>query len=45
MNDTQYRFFAPGVGLVAAVEQLDASAVLVYNRHKKVARMLTAKPR
>jgi hypothetical protein len=45
VDDTQYRFFAPDVGVVAAVEQLDVSAVLVYNRHKKVARVLAAKPR
>ncbi len=45
VDDTQYRFFAPGAGIVAAVEQLDVSAMLVYNRHKKVARVLTGKPR
>ena len=37
VDDTQYRFFAPDVGIVAAVEQLDVSAVLVYNRHKMLA--------
>jgi hypothetical protein len=45
VDDTQYRFFAPDAGLVAAVEQLDVSAVLIYNRHKKVARVLDSMPR
>ncbi len=43
--DYQYRFFAPDVGIVAAVEQLDVSAFLIYNHHEKVARVLTSKPR
>lgn len=45
IDDTQYRFFAPDVGIVAAVEQLDVSAVLIYNRQSKVARVLAAKPK
>jgi hypothetical protein len=45
LDDSQYRFFAPDVGIVAAVEQLDVSAVLIYNRHSKVARVLAAKPK
>jgi len=45
VDDTQYRFFAPDVGMVAAVEQMDVSAVLVYNRHKKVAKVLVSKPK
>jgi hypothetical protein len=45
VDDTQYRFFAPDVGIVAGVEQLDVSAMLVYNRHTKVARVLAAKLR
>lgn len=45
VDDNQYRCFAPDVGVMAAVEQLDYSAVLDYNRHKKVARVLAAKPR
>ena len=40
VDDSQYRFFAPDVGIVAAVEQQDVSALLVYNRHMKVARVL-----
>jgi hypothetical protein len=44
VNDTQYRFFAPGVGIVAGIEQLDVSALFVYNRHNKVARVLVVKP-
>lgn len=45
VDDTQYRFFAPDAGIVAAVEQLDVSAMLLYNRHKKVAKVLAGKPR
>lgn len=45
VDDTQYRFFAPDVGMVAAVEQLNVSAMLVYNRHKKVAKVLASKPK
>jgi hypothetical protein len=45
VDDTQYRFFAPDVGIVAAVEQLDVSAVLICNRHKKVAKVLASQPR
>ncbi|BBL76166.1 hypothetical protein [Methylomagnum ishizawai] len=45
IDDTQYRFFAPRVGMVAAVEQLDVSAMLVYNRHKKTAKVLAVKPK
>jgi hypothetical protein len=45
VDDTQYRFFAPDVGMVAGVEQLDVSALLIYNRHDKIARVLAAKPK
>ena len=45
VDDTQYRFFAPDAGIVAGVEQLDVSAVLIYHRHKKVARVLDVKPK
>ena len=45
VDDTQYRFFAPDVGIVAGVEQLDVSALLIYNRHTKIARVLAAKPK
>lgn len=45
IDDSQYRFFAADVGLVAGIEQLDVSAVLIYNRHTKVARVLASKPR
>lgn len=45
VDDTQYRFFAPDAGIVAAIEQLDVSALFIYNRHKKVARVLVAKPK
>jgi hypothetical protein len=33
------------LGIVAAVEQLDVSAVLICNRHKKVAKVLASQPR
>jgi YD repeat-containing protein len=45
VDDTQYRFFAPNAGIVAAVEQLDVSAMLVYNRHKKISKVLVGKPK
>ena len=45
VDDTRYRFFAPDVGIVAAVDQLDVSAILIYNRQTKVARVLVAKPK
>jgi hypothetical protein len=45
VDDTQYRFFAPDSGIVAAVEQLDVSAMLIYNLHMKVAKVLVAKPK
>lgn len=45
VDDIQYRFFAPDVGIVAGIEQLDVLALLIYNRHTKVARVLVSKPR
>jgi len=45
VDDTQYRFIAKDVGIVAGIEQLDVSAMLVYNRHTKVAKVLAAKPK
>ena len=43
--DSQYRFIALNTGIVAPVEMLDVSAMLVYNKHNKVARVLVSKPR
>ena len=37
-------FFAPEEGIVAGIEKLKVSALLVYNCHKKMARALVAKP-
>lgn len=45
VDDAQYRLFSPDVGFVAEVEQRDVSALLFYNRHNKVARVLTGEPR
>jgi hypothetical protein len=43
LEDTQYRFFAPGAGLVAAIEWRDVSAFLLYNAHIREARLLAGK--
>lgn len=40
LEDTQYRFFAPGAGLVASIERRDVSAFLVYNTHMKEIKLL-----
>ncbi|MDV6343912.1 hypothetical protein [Nitrosomonas sp. Is37] len=45
LNDTQYRFFVADVGVVAAVEQMDVSAMLIYNKQRKIARVLVDKPK
>lgn len=45
LNDTQYRFLVADVGIVAAVEQMDVSAMLIYNKQRKVARVLNEKPK
>ncbi|SDY02983.1 hypothetical protein [Nitrosomonas sp. Nm58] len=45
LNDTQYRFFVADVGMVAAVEQMDVSAMLIYNKQRKIARVLVDKPK
>jgi hypothetical protein len=44
VDDTQYRFFAENVGMVASVEKLDVSALLVYQSHKKVGKLLARTP-
>lgn len=41
IEDRQYYFIAPGVGVVAMVEQRDVSALFVYSEHSKVAAVLT----
>jgi hypothetical protein len=40
LEDTQYRFFAPGVGLVATIEHRRLSALIFYRSELKVARLL-----
>lgn len=45
LDDTQYRFFAADVGMVAAIEQMDVSAMLIYNKQRKLARVLVDKPK
>ncbi len=40
LDDTQYRFFAKDVGIVAMVERKDISAFLVYRDKEKVGKLL-----
>jgi len=40
IEDTQYRFFADGVGIVASVDKKDITAMLVYNDHSKFGKVL-----
>jgi hypothetical protein len=44
VDDTQYRFFAPKVGMVASVDQLEVSAFLIYQKHTKLGRLLVQVP-
>ena len=44
IDDTQYRFFAEGVGMVASVDKLDISALLVYQDHSKFGKLLARMP-
>ena len=41
IKDTQYRFLAEGVGVVAMVEKKNISAMLVYHDHTKYGKVLT----
>jgi hypothetical protein len=45
VEDTQYRFFADKIGLVASVDKLDVSAFLLYKKHTKFGKLLTQAPR
>ncbi|SDW46316.1 hypothetical protein [Nitrosomonas communis] len=45
LNDTQYRFFAADVGMVAAVEQMEVSAMRIYTKERKIAKVLVDKPK
>lgn len=42
VEDTQYRFFAADAGHVAVIEREDVTAMLVYNRHNKVSKVLVS---
>jgi hypothetical protein len=44
IDNTRYRFFVPDVGMVAAVERLNVSALLIYNHQRKIGRVLVTKP-
>jgi len=44
VDDTQYRFFADKVGMVASVDKLDVSAFLVYQDHTKFGKLLAQAP-
>ncbi|MGH6902711.1 MAG: TapB family protein [Geminicoccaceae bacterium] len=44
IDDTQYRFFADNVGMVASVDKLDVSAFLVYQDHTKFGKLLAQAP-
>lgn len=41
VRDTQYRFFAPQIGIVALVEERDVTAFVVYRTHDEVGKLLT----
>jgi hypothetical protein len=43
VEDTQYRFFAEGIGPVATVDRSDISAFLVYQDHAKTGKVLVRK--
>jgi hypothetical protein len=45
VEDTQYRFFADKVGMVASVDKLDVSAFLLYKKHTKFGKLLAQAPR
>jgi|SRR5688572_6053281 hypothetical protein len=40
IKDSQYRFFAPNVGMVAMVQIRSVSALLIYNDHSKRGKLL-----
>ena len=44
VEDTQYTFFAKGVGKVAEIEALRVSAVLIYHSHSKTVKVLVTHP-
>jgi hypothetical protein len=44
VDDTQYRFFAPKVGMVASVDKLEVSALFLYHSHSKFGKLLAQVP-
>jgi hypothetical protein len=44
VQDTQYRFFAPKVGMIASVDHLDVSAFLLYQKQTKFGKLLAKVP-
>jgi hypothetical protein len=44
VEDTQARFVAPNVGMVAAAEKRDVAAFLIYNDNTKVGKVLAQQP-
>lgn len=42
VEDTQYRFFSPDLGNIAAIEREDVTAMMVYNRHRKIAKLMVS---
>ena len=44
VEDTQYTFFAQGVGKVAEIEALRIAAALIYHSHSKTAKVLVSHP-
>jgi hypothetical protein len=43
VSDVEYRFFADGIGPVAAIDKQNVSAFLVYNNSTKFGKVLTSK--
>ena len=44
VDDTQYRLFAPKVGMVASVDKLEVSALFLYHSHSKFGKVLVREP-
>jgi hypothetical protein len=44
VEQTEYRFIAPGAGMIAMVESRHISAMLVYNDKTKLGKLMQAKP-
>jgi hypothetical protein len=44
ISDSQYRFLAPGAGMVAMIQIRSISALLIYNDHTKKGKLLERAP-